>query len=742
MSRCRRIVTWSLLLAILATGGTAAFCLRNYIVLLSPPVPNDPTTAPIEGKEIRAHVDFLAHRSLKGRKPLSMGSRIARQYICSRFGELGLVPWGDADGFEQPIRLGTNIVGVLPARNTPVTGDVILICAHYDHLGAPYLGAADNASGVATLIEIAEHLTLSGLEPRRSVCFAAFDNEEMGLFGSTAFRCREDFDARRISAVVNLDVLGRAFLDVSPRTVVVAGTEGYPVLRQEIQASAAREGLDVLPFRSDLLGPRSDHFTFADLGVPCLFFTTGPYSDYHMPSDTSEKVDETKVAAAARFLAETTAWLAGLDIIASALSTEPDREEIVALNEMLQILRQSPIYAGAPLALRTEVATFGASIVHTLELERIDLEQWRLLVRDGFSVLYPLLINPGDRKGRLRWSLPDAEHAPLRALVLHELLRNHRGDYTRVSREVTARVLKTSVSDLLLNGIPDMDFVAASLSPEEIKITPIDGGRIRLSALISWVPVSVAGGALTHRLKMSVWPGYLTFDFTGTVEEAVDYCLLEWGRNYGMPERLDDDPGRSMLNESMHGLLGTLTGMHAVRSRQDWMQWRLNQVSSVEEKQWLLDALRSTNEVLVEVAFSSVSRWDEARIDGINEVAQRVFLNTEYQPNLRVLAIEAYNHPRPLPLIELLDDATPFTDILNDLRCVLDPSYPFFNHPFVEFSRVTLTESIAVGRIRESTVSHAALERLKQLSHRDFGTDKDAWRQHYRSTATHGTSGS
>src|SRR5690606_36880543 len=109
--------------------------------------------------------------------------RKARTYISDHFTSLGLVPWGAAEGFEQSVLMGTNVVGVLPGDDPALKDEIVLISAHYDHLGKGHLGAADNAAGVATLLELASRLATAPEPPKRSIAFAAFDCEERGLWG-------------------------------------------------------------------------------------------------------------------------------------------------------------------------------------------------------------------------------------------------------------------------------------------------------------------------------------------------------------------------------------------------------------------------------------------------------------------------------------------------------------------------------------------------------------------------------
>ena len=123
-------------------------------------VPQEKLTLSIDKQELSDHVHFLAQPALKGRKPKTWGSATARRYLKTRFKAYGLVPWPGAKGYEQPFGFGTNVIGVLPGTDPNLANEIVILAAHYDHLGNDkrgiYNGACDNASGVATLLEIAE----------------------------------------------------------------------------------------------------------------------------------------------------------------------------------------------------------------------------------------------------------------------------------------------------------------------------------------------------------------------------------------------------------------------------------------------------------------------------------------------------------------------------------------------------------------------------------------------------------
>ncbi|HEY6001801.1 MAG TPA: M20/M25/M40 family metallo-hydrolase [Anaeromyxobacter sp.] len=204
-----------------------------------------------------------------------------------------------------------NVAAVLPGRDLALAGECVVVGAHYDHLGlggdaslAPerlgtvHPGADDNASGVAALLGIARAFAAEG-PARRTVLFAAFGAEELGLLGSAHLvknppaRCRVE----GMQLMVNLDMVGR------PRDgkVYVDGAETAKGLRATVEATAARRPAPPLhvAFGGGGYGP-SDHTSFYARDVPVLFLFTGAHADYHRPSDTADKIDPAGLAAIAR----------------------------------------------------------------------------------------------------------------------------------------------------------------------------------------------------------------------------------------------------------------------------------------------------------------------------------------------------------------------------------------------------------------------------------------------------------
>jgi hypothetical protein len=191
------------------------------------------------------------------------------------------------------VRQTRNVLGRLEA---PGGSGWIVVGAHHDHLGtsgagsldpAPdgkvHHGADDNASGTAALLELARRLAPRAAALRRSLLFASFGAEEVGLFGSRHFVGSPPVPLARVAAMVNLDMIGRLRDELQ-----VHGVGTSPAWRPLLE----RSNVDGLKLRMHESGwAPSDHAPFHAAGLPVLFFFTGVHGDYHRPSDTAGRVD-------------------------------------------------------------------------------------------------------------------------------------------------------------------------------------------------------------------------------------------------------------------------------------------------------------------------------------------------------------------------------------------------------------------------------------------------------------------
>src|SRR5262249_39004728 len=129
--------------------------------------------------------------------------------------------------------------------------------------------------------------------PARTLVFALFSGEELGLLGSAHYVRRPAFPMARTVAMLNFDQVGR----MRDRRLLVGGVDSGTGLRSMVDGAAANSGVD-LNLRGAPYAP-SDHTRFYEGGVPVLFFHTGTHKDYHAPTDTSDRINADGMARAA-----------------------------------------------------------------------------------------------------------------------------------------------------------------------------------------------------------------------------------------------------------------------------------------------------------------------------------------------------------------------------------------------------------------------------------------------------------
>jgi hypothetical protein len=230
-----------------------------------------------------------------------------------------------------------NVVGILEGSDPKLKTEVIIVGAHYDHLGRGgqgslaaregeiHHGADDNASGIAGLLELARMFAQERKSVRRTMVFIAFGGEEEGLLGSSYYVRNPALPLAQTVAMINLDMIGR----LKENKLIVGGVgtsaewknliakangdlnlkvtaTGTPAAGQEGAASGgvpvvvAANGETIvranpgerfaLTLTEDGFGP-SDHASFYARQTPVLFFWTGTHEDYHKPTDTPDRIN-------------------------------------------------------------------------------------------------------------------------------------------------------------------------------------------------------------------------------------------------------------------------------------------------------------------------------------------------------------------------------------------------------------------------------------------------------------------
>ena len=192
-----------------------------------------------------------------------------------------------------------NVVGFLPGTDEALRDEVLVIGAHFDHLGTGrfgslagpagrgkiHPGADDNGSGTVALLELAEYFATPAHRPRRSLVFVAFSGEELGLLGSLHYARHPLRPLDKTVAMVNLDMVGR----LRENRVHVIGVGTAKGLDQVVRAANDDIGLDLRLNPQGAAG--SDSLPFFRKRVPVLFFFTGMHDDYHRPTDTVATID-------------------------------------------------------------------------------------------------------------------------------------------------------------------------------------------------------------------------------------------------------------------------------------------------------------------------------------------------------------------------------------------------------------------------------------------------------------------
>ncbi len=209
-----------------------------------------------------------------------------------------------------------NVVGVLRGSDPSKANEAIVIGAHYDHVGLGgrlsmvperageiHNGADDNASGTASVIEIARAAAADRSRFPRTLIFVTFAGEERGLLGSMHYVASPPVSMGDTIAMLNLDMVGR-----SRGAVDVSGLD-VTVIKNDLMAAAqATGGIDIKQE-----GPgagRSDDSSFLAARVPAVNFFTGFHADYHRPTDDWEKIDKAGTARVATLALEFAARLA------------------------------------------------------------------------------------------------------------------------------------------------------------------------------------------------------------------------------------------------------------------------------------------------------------------------------------------------------------------------------------------------------------------------------------------------
>jgi Peptidase family M28 len=219
--------------------------------------------------------------------------------------------------------ISNNVIGYIEGSDPILKNELVIVSAHYDHLGKRgqeiFRGADDNASGTSTVMAIAAALKTAqqaGQGTKRSVLCLLMTGEERGLLGSNYYVQYPLFPLNQTIANVNVDMVGRCDEKhkANPNYIYVIGSDKLSTELDTVVQTVNRqyEKLELDYTYNDPADPnryyyRSDHYNFAEKGIPAVFYFNGTHDDYHRSTDTPDKILFEKMARIGK-LAFHTVW--------------------------------------------------------------------------------------------------------------------------------------------------------------------------------------------------------------------------------------------------------------------------------------------------------------------------------------------------------------------------------------------------------------------------------------------------
>jgi hypothetical protein len=291
-----------------AKSGTMGKTVHGDLVFIDKPMPARNVVAILRGSDPKLRETYVAmgaHNDhvgmLQSNNPPDHDS--LHSYNAARFAITGMIPRGQRPTPEQTsavqnIRVNVDSIHKLrPARIDSVRN-----------------GADDDGSGSVTLLEIAEQFAKAGAKPKRSIVFVWHTGEEKGLWGSRWYTDHTTVPTDSIVAQLNMDMVGRGELSDlpvgSPTYVQLVGSK-----RLSSELGALVEEMNTkqkkpftFDYQFDAAGHpeniycRSDHYHYARIGVPVVFFTTGLHGDYHQVTDEPQYINYEHMARIGQFV--------------------------------------------------------------------------------------------------------------------------------------------------------------------------------------------------------------------------------------------------------------------------------------------------------------------------------------------------------------------------------------------------------------------------------------------------------
>jgi len=268
------------------------------------------------------NLSVLASDEMEGRKTGEFGQKMAANFIRDYYKDLKIdaapatknyfqiVPSSSMRrAFSPKLKDSENVVAFIEGNEFP--NEYIVISAHYDHVGMAngeiYNGADDDASGTSAVMEIArlfQKAKLAGNGPKRTIVFLHCTGEEFGLYGSKYYTQNPLFPLENTIANLNVDMIGRTDKkhEKSKNYIYLVGSDKLSQELHDLSEATNKEYTNlVLDYEfnaedhPEQIYYRSDHYNFAVKNIPVIFYYSGTHEDYHLPTDTVDKIEFDKM---------------------------------------------------------------------------------------------------------------------------------------------------------------------------------------------------------------------------------------------------------------------------------------------------------------------------------------------------------------------------------------------------------------------------------------------------------------
>jgi hypothetical protein len=284
--------------------------------------------------ELKGWIDYLASDNMRGRANGSPEMKIAAGWLSDHFKEFGLLPvlpdGNYIQNYTATARQQTvnekNVIGIINGTDPRLKDQYIVLSAHFDHIGvikgigpdSICNGADDNAAGTCTLLGIAKTIRESGLKPGRTIVFAAFSGEELGMRGSRYFVANSPVPLKNIYADLNFEMTGHSeFLGRNHYYMTGCRFSNLDDLIGEYNRNSDWKLIDTIKIANSLYYA-SDNIAFSRIsnsenityGIPGGTFATTALSGYlHTPGDEGKLFDYENMAGLVRYFSDLVIWL-------------------------------------------------------------------------------------------------------------------------------------------------------------------------------------------------------------------------------------------------------------------------------------------------------------------------------------------------------------------------------------------------------------------------------------------------